>query len=149
MKIFSIFFAAAFLFVACKKKNDNNCIPVSADSEAAGIAAFCNAYGISYTMDSNGIYYQVIDRGSGAIASDDSVITITYTTSLLSGDVIDDHSTDPVTSPLKDFIEGWRLAIPHIQEGGHIKMVIPSSLAYGCTGIAGLVPPNSPLYSDL
>ena len=122
---------------------------VSPASEASAIAAFCTDYGIDYTVDSNGIYYQVVDPGAGATASLDSIITVTYTTSLLSGDVIDDHSDSAISLPLNQFIEGWRLAIPYIQEGGHIKMVIPSALSYGCTGIPGLVPSNSPLYYDV
>jgi FKBP-type peptidyl-prolyl cis-trans isomerase len=36
-----------------------------------------------------------------------------------------------------------------MQKGGHMKMVVPSSLAYGCTGIPGVIPPNTPLYFDI
>ncbi len=150
MKNFFIFFVAVLLLAACKKQHDGGCAPVTASSEAASIAAFCNANVINYTIDSNGIYYQITDQGSGSKANPASVITATYSTSLLSGQVIDTtHFTNPVTLPLNQFIEGWRLAIPYIQQGGHIKMVIPSSLAYGCTGIQNLVPSNAPLYYDV
>jgi FKBP-type peptidyl-prolyl cis-trans isomerase FkpA len=150
MNKFFIFFAAAFIFIACTKKNGTNCNPVSPASESSAMAAFCNTYGIAYTVDSNGIYYQVIDPGSGETAGPDSTITVTYTTTLLNGVIIDTmHLTSPLTNPLNQFIEGWVIAIPYIQKGGHIKMVIPSALAYGCTGITGLVPPNSPLYYDV
>lgn len=150
MKKFFIFFAAALIFVACKKQHDSGCSPVTPDSEAASIAAFCTANGINYAIDSNGIYYQVIDPGSGSRAGMDSVITATYSTSLLSGQVIDTtYFTNPVTRTLNKFIEGWRIAIPYIQEGGHIKMVIPSALAFGCTGVQNLVPSNAPLYYDV
>ena len=149
MRRLLLFVSAALVFIACNKKNDPGCMPVSPDSESSSIATFCNDYGIDYTVDSNGIYYQIIDPGSGETASLDSIVTVTYTTSLLTGDIIDDHSDSAITLPLKQFIEGWRIAIPYIQEGGHIKMVIPSALAYGCTGIEGLVPANSPLYYDV
>jgi len=149
MNKFFIFLAAAFIFIACSKKNDTTCNPVSPASESNAIAAFCTSNGIVYSVDTNGIYYQIVDEGSGETASLDSIITVTYTTSLLNGEVIDDHSVDPVSLPLNQFIEGWRIAIPYIQEGGHIKMVIPSALAYGCTGIPNVVPPNSPLYYDV
>jgi len=149
-KVFTFFVAAFLIFTACKKQHDGGCVPVTPSSESASIASFCTANGINATTDSNGIYYQIIDRGSGSKANMDSVITVTYSTSLLNGQVVDTtHFITPVTLPLNQFIEGWRIAIPYIQEGGHIKMVIPSSLAYGCTGIQNLVPSNAPLYYDV
>lgn len=148
MKNFTRVFFAAFIFIACNKKNDTSCMPVSAQSEAASIASFCTSNGITYTVDSNGIYYQIIDAGSGITPNENSVITVTYTASTLNGNVIEDKTTAPVTAPLNQFIEGWRIAIPYIQKGGHIKMIIPSSMAYGCTG-TNTIPPNSPLYYDV
>lgn len=121
-------------------------IPPSA--EADQIAAFCNARGINYTVDTNGIFYQVIDQGTGLRPDLNSSITVTYTTSMLDGNVIEDKISPPVTLPLSQFIEGWRIALPYIQKGGHIRMVIPSSLAYGCTG-TNTVLPNAPLYYDV
>ena len=139
----------ALAFITCSKKNNTACAPVSPSAESGKIVNFCNTNGITYTVDSNGIYYQVITPGSGTIPTINSVITVTYTTATLDGKVLEDKSTTPVTLPLNQFIEGWRLAIPYIQQGGHIKMVLPSSLAYGCTGISNFVAPNSPLYYDV
>lgn len=134
--------------ISCKKDN-STCSPVSPDEESAQIAAFCNAHTINYIVDSNGIYYQVVDQGSGAKPGMSSTITVTYTTSTLDGSIIEDNTVTPVTKPLSDFIEGWRLALPYLQKGGRIKMVVPSALAYGCTGISNLIPPNTPLYYDV
>lgn len=136
-------------FIACKKKNDNACVPVMPQDEATQMAAFCTANNITPTVDNNGIYYQVIDQGSGITPTENSTITVTYTASTLDGNVVEDKTTTPVTTQLNQFIEGWRLAIPYIQKGGHIKMVIPSSLAFGCTGQSNIIPPNAPLYYDV
>lgn len=150
MRTLFIFLSAALIFASCKKQHDGGCSPATPASEAASIVAFCTANNINYTVDGNGIYYQVIDPGSGSRAGMDSIITATYSTSLLNGQIIDTtHFTAPVTLPLNKFIEGWRIAIPYIQEGGRIKMIIPSALAYGCTGIQNLVPANAPLYYDV
>lgn len=150
MKKFILLCITPLLFIACKKQHDNNCLPEPAETEANNIAAYCNANGIAYTVDTNGIYYQVVDPGTGAKPNVNSKITVTYSTDLLTGEIIDTtHLTNPVSQPLSQFIEGWRIAIPYIQQGGHIKMVIPSSLAYGCTGIKNLVPPNAPLFYDV
>ena len=144
-----VLFSATMLFLIACKKNDSGCMSVPPADEAGALAAFCIADGIDYTVDSNGIYYEIVDPGSGATASLDSLITVSYTTSLLNGDLIEDYSDSAITLPLSKFIEGWRIAIPYIHEGGHIKMVIPSALAYGCSGSAGLVPPDSPIYNDV
>jgi FKBP-type peptidyl-prolyl cis-trans isomerase FkpA len=150
MKSFFTFFISALIFVACKKQNNDSCAPVPPSSEAASIAAFCTANGINAIADSNGIYYQVISPGSGAQPNLNSTITVTYSTSLLNGQIVDStHFVTPFTLQLSKFIEGWQIAIPYIQEGGHIKMVIPSALAYGCVGVENLVPSNSPLYCDV
>ena len=149
MKKFLLASSVAVLMIACNKKNDSACTPVPPSSEASAISGFCTSNGINATVDSNGIYYQIIDPGSGARPTMNSTITVTYTASLLDETVIDDHSSNPITQPLGSFIEGWIIAIPYIQQGGHIKMIIPSSLAYGCTGSQGIVPPNSPLYFDV
>lgn len=123
---------------------------VAAASESEQITAFCNSNSINYTVDENSIYYQIIDHGSGVPLSLASVVTVTYTASTLDGNIVEDNTTTPVTSPLSQFIECWRIALPYIQKGGHIKMVSPSSLAYGCTGLLSRnVPPNAPLYYDI
>lgn len=148
MRYILLFFAALIVF-SCRKQHDANCSPVMPAAESASIASFCRSNGINYTIDTNDIYYQVLDPGTGSRPKMSSVITATYKTSLLSGQIIDtSHLTTPVVLPLSQFIEGLRIAIPYIQKGGHIKMVIPSFLAYGCTGIDNLVPGNSPLYYD-
>jgi FKBP-type peptidyl-prolyl cis-trans isomerase len=148
MKYTIILLLASLSFITCNKKSDTACTPASAASESSEIAAFCNANGINYVVDPNGIYYQIIDPGSGVTPNANSTITVTYTASTLDGNIVEDNTTSSVTLPLSQFIEGWLIAIPYIQKGGHIKMVIPSSLAYGCTG-TNKVAPNSPLYYDI
>ncbi|MBV9962068.1 MAG: FKBP-type peptidyl-prolyl cis-trans isomerase [Parafilimonas sp.] len=148
MKRIGILLFTILYITSCSKKNDPGCMSVPPGEEASSMAAFCKKNSIIYTVDSNGIYYQVLDQGSGITPNDNSIITATYIAKTLDGNVIEDNSTTPVTSPLYKFIEGWRIAIPYIQKGGHIKMVIPSSLAFGCTG-SDKVAPNSPVYYDV
>ena len=149
MKKIVILLSTVFIFITCSKKNDDHCTPATPESESEEMTAFCNAQGITCTVDTNGIYYQVIDQGSGMTPNLNSMITVTYEASTLDGNVVEDKTTSPVTKQLNKFIEGWRLALPYIQQGGRIKMILPSVLAYGCTGISGTVPPNSPLYYDI
>ena len=142
MKKIIILISTAFIFITCNKKDDNHCTPVTPQSESDEMAAFCNAQGINYMIDNNGIY-------SGITPNTNSLVTVTYKALTLDGNVVEDKTADPVTKQLNEFIEGWRIALPYIQKGGRIKMIIPSSLAYGCIGISNLIAPNSPLYYDV
>lgn len=149
MKFLSILSIAFLTFISCNKSSNNGCTSVQPKEESASIATFCTANHINYTVDTNGIYYQIIDPGSGARPTDNSTITVIYSTTLLSGQLVDTSAqTTAVSFPLYQVIEGWRIAIPYIQKGGHIKFVLPSTYAYGCTGNRS-VPPNSPLYFDV
>jgi FKBP-type peptidyl-prolyl cis-trans isomerase FkpA len=148
MKKIILLLFIVFSFLTCKKGHEG-CDSAKPDSEFPQMTSFCNANGINYIVDTNGIYYQVIDQGSGVTPNIKSIITVTYTASTLDGNIVD-NTTTPVTNTLSEFIEGWRIAIPYIQKGGHIKMVLPSSLAYGCTGISDhAIAPNSPLYYEV
>jgi len=44
-------------------------------------------------------------------------------------------------------IAGWQIGLPLIHKGGEIKLIVPSSLAYGCGN--GPLPANSILYFDI
>jgi FKBP-type peptidyl-prolyl cis-trans isomerase len=46
-------------------------------------------------------------------------------------------------------IDGWKIGLPLIKKGGRIKLIIPSALAYSCTGAGTSIPPNTPLYFDV
>lgn len=132
---------------------DNTCSPKSAASEAAQIQAYALANGINATAHSSGLYYEIINPGSGVAATANSNIVITYTGKLTNGTIFDQQTTPNNTTanppwPLNQLIEGWRFGIPLIQEGGHIKLIIPSALAYGCTG-KNSIPGDAILFFDI
>ena len=125
------------------------CVPLTPQSEEAQIVAYASANGITATKHSSGLYYQIITPGSGAAPSLNSKVFITYTGKLLNGTQFD-QATNPSTTgwALGSLIEGWQIGLPLIKKGGKIKLIIPSSLAYGCNG-AGPIAPNSVLYFDI
>lgn len=113
------------------------------------IEAFAAANGITATAHSSGLYYEIMDMGTGPKATPSSRISITYTGKLMSGQTFDEQLA-PNVNPwsLNGLIEGWIVGIPLINEGGHIKLLIPSSLAYGCERYYE-IPANSVLYFDI
>jgi FKBP-type peptidyl-prolyl cis-trans isomerase len=144
-----------FSGVSCLK-NSTACAPKSPASELAQIQAYCATNGITPTIHPSGLVYQIIDPGSGATATMNSKIVITYTGKLVNGSVFDQRTTPNNTaatgteSPwaMNRLIEGWQVGIPLIQKGGRILLVVPSSMGYSCSGY-GMIPGNSILFFDI
>lgn len=147
MKKFGIFYlVVAIVFTACKA--DNGCKNVSPSSEEQQIISFAAANGISAVKHGSGMYYQIISNGSGTTPGLTSTVTISYVGKRLDGSVFDQPAA-PISYKLSDFIEGWKVGLPLIQKGGHIKLIIPSSMAYGCTGHPPVIGSNLVLYFDI
>lgn len=135
-----------FMNGSCIK--DDVCHDKSIDSERPAITSFAAANSINATAHSSGVYYQVMNPGSGATPNSNSNVTVKYMGKRLDGTIFDDKTATPVTFRLGDVILGWQSGLPLIQKGGSIKLIIPSSLGYGCTGF-GAVPSNTILYFEI
>ena len=107
--------------------------------------AYCTANNITYTTHPSGILYQIITPGAAAKPNLCESVSMTYTGLLLNGTKFD---AGTISYALSELIMGWQISVPLIGKGGHIKVVIPSSLGYG-TRAAGTIPANSPLYFDI
>ena len=138
---------SAFLFWGCVKNKTCDLNPPS--SEAPQIVAYASANSMAVAAHPSGLYYEIINPGSGGAPSASSRIFITYEGKLLDGTIFD-HQDVPNTSGwlLSGLIEGWRIGLPLIQKGGRIKLLIPSALAYGCEPYQSL-PGSSILFFDI
>ncbi len=145
-KIFPIFLLP-ILLAGCVK-GTAPCTDATVASEKNYIVQFCTDKSIAYTIDPSGLYYQVLDPGTGDSPSLTSTITVSYNSTFLDGTTLQNTSA-PITGVLNQYIAGWQIGLQKIKKGGHILLVIPSSLAYGCGGYLGTVPPNSVLYFDI
>lgn len=79
----------------------------------------------------SGIKYQVITPGTGTdVISEFSTLTVTYTGRNLDGKIFD--SGTGIVFRLDQLIKGWQIILPgKITEGGKMRVIIPSHLAYG------------------
>ena len=68
---------------------------------------------------------------------------------LSDGSVFDQTKTTPATFPLKRLIKGWQVALPMCREGGTVRIIIPSGMAYGIRARSKAIPPNSILVFDV
>lgn len=129
-------------FTACTN------LPVTSDS--AALLHFARMNNITPSLDTTGLYYQILDSGQGASPLPTSKIFVSYTATFLNGTIFD--STTNFTNTgyvLNSLIEGWQIGLSKIKTGGRIKLLIPSALAYCCGGSGTTVPSNTPIFFDV
>jgi FKBP-type peptidyl-prolyl cis-trans isomerase FkpA len=154
MKIFCLFLIATFFVIgniSCSKDNNssNSCTPATPQSEQAQIVAYTSTNGIIATAHSSGLYYEVINPGSGVNPGASSKVYVKYTGKLTNGTVFDSQNDSSKTGwLLGNLISGWQIGLPLIKKGGIIRLIIPSSMGYGCLA-AGTIPANSILYFEI
>ena len=98
--------------------------------------------------------------GSGAEASAGARIGVHYTGWLYDAKAIKMHGKKfdssydrhrPIFLVLGEHrvIQGWEQGLLGMKVGGKRTLVIPPALAYGATGVAGLIPPDATLIFDV
>jgi len=97
---------------------------------------------------SSGMYYQIMEKGTGGSPELCSQILVDYTGKLRNGTVFD--SGNSIRFTLGSLIEGWKTGIPLVQRGGSIILYVPPSLGYGYydvkdSGNNVVIPANSML----
>lgn len=137
-KVVFVAFLSSLLFVNPGCLKNNACSNKSIDSERSTITAYGAAQGLTLIEHSSGVFYQIISPGSGTTPSSTSVISVKYTGKLLNGQIFDNQVSTPVSLNMNEVIKGWQDGLPLIQKGGSIRLIVPSSLGYGCTGFGGV-----------
>lgn len=130
---------------ACSKNNpvDNFDYEAQYKLDTAAIGKYVKEKGIPAVKHSSGVYYQIIEPGTGSVTYNDGTnVTVDYEGRLLDGTVFDSSRGNAVTLTLGNLITGWRIGIPLIQKGGKIRLLIPSYLGYGNVA-KGPIPKNS------
>jgi len=116
--------------------------------EIATILSTVQAKTIDTTGSVGGVYYKILKEGEGALVTINDTLVVNYKGQLLNGFVFDETKDKPATFPLKRLIKGWQIGLPFCRQGGKIRLIIPSSLAYSIRNL-GEIPPNSPLIFDV
>ncbi|MFO8028681.1 MAG: FKBP-type peptidyl-prolyl cis-trans isomerase [Cyclonatronaceae bacterium] len=84
-------------------------------------------------ITNSGLMYRVIREGEGDVPELDSRVSVHYTASLVSGDVIDSsyERGEPLEFTVGELISGFAEGILLMQEGAEYELVVPPELAYG------------------
>ena len=99
----------------------------------------------------SGLVYKVLKEGTGAMPKATDTVEVHYEGKLINGEIFDSslQRGKPVTFPLNQVIKGWTEGVQKVKEGGKIKLVIPSDLAYGTNGAPPKIPGGATLVFDV
>ncbi|HEY9053558.1 MAG TPA: peptidylprolyl isomerase [Rectinemataceae bacterium] len=103
--------------------------------------------------DADGIYQKVIRKGVGEPPAKGNLVSVIYKGMLLDGTVFDQSALSG--GPFKftigsgEIIEGWEKVVSTMRKGEKRLVVIPPELAYGSSGIGGVIPADAYLVFEL
>jgi len=131
------------LFAGCKKDDDKDYGPIDEKIITDSLAA----NNIDAQRDPSGLYYKIINAGSGNVPAF-AYVTLFYKGYLTNGQVFDQTKSEAVTFNLGRLIPGWQIGIPKVGKGGKIQLFVPSALGYGGRA-TGSIPANSVLIFEV
>ena len=99
----------------------------------------------------DGVYYEVLTEGTGAIPADTNRVEVNYEGKLLNDTIFDSsyQRGEPATFRLNQVITGWTEGLQLMEEGAKYRFFIPYRLGYGENGAGTLIPPYSTLIFDV
>ncbi len=101
--------------------------------------------------DPAGIFYHVLEAGSGVTPEWGSRVRVHYNGYTLDGRKFDstfDRNED-FTFYVGNVVSGWNLSLYHLRPGGRGVFLIPAHLAYGSKGFGRLVGPDEHLLFEI
>jgi len=119
----------------------------SSISEEEQMLAFAKKNNINYTKDPSGLWYEIINPGTGTKPRATSTVSAAYIGTFMNEKIFDSTSK-PIDFGLNGVIQGWTIGLQLIAPGGEIKLIIPSTLGYGPSDYRS-IPGGSPLYFNV
>ena len=99
----------------------------------------------------SGLAFKILSEGKGNNPNPTDTVKVHYHGKLIDGTVFDSSKDrgQPITFPLNRVIKGWTEGVQKVKEGGKIKLVIPSDLAYQDSGAPPKIPGGATLIFDV
>jgi FKBP-type peptidyl-prolyl cis-trans isomerase FkpA len=129
------------VMISCSKKyecNYNGCDYPAVAAEITALQGHITTNGINAEKDCSGVFYTILEQGTGEWFDACSDVTVSYKGMRLSDNFIFDQTVDASTGQefyrrfnLGGLIAGWRSTLTKIKRGGKIRLYIPPSLGYG------------------
>lgn len=101
--------------------------------------------------DPSGLVFVPLAPGTGPIPTATDVVKVDYAGTFADGTVFDATARkgEPAVIPLERAIRCWREALPKMKVGARAQLACPPALAYGATGLPGVIPPDATLFFDI
>ena len=115
------------------------------------IIEFLIEKGWQIQYDPSGIFYHILEQGSGVHPEWGSRVKVHYNGYTLDGRKFDStfDRNEPFTFYVGNVVKGWNLALYHLKPGGRGVFLIPAHLAYGSAGFGRLVGPDEHLLFEI
>lgn len=106
-----------------------------------------NAKNEGVKQTASGLQYKALSEGSGAKPDSNAEVEVHYEGRLIDGTIFDSsyQRGEPISFLLAQVIPGWREGVQLMPVGSKYEFYISYELAYGPSGIPGVIPPYSTL----
>lgn len=111
------------------------------------IQVYLKKHKLNLTKTASGVYFKVLEMGTGPEIRYNDIIQVIYKGELLDGTVFDQQYS-PVEYTLKNLIPAWKEVLVGLPEGTALMMVVPPHMGYGSQD-NGDIPSNSALFFDM
>lgn len=137
----AVLFFCVVSFTSCEEE------PTQLEQDIEAIDKYLAENNIDADVHPSGLRYEIVNIGSGISPTLYDNVEVSYVGKLMSDGTVFDATAagETVTFPLGNLIEGWKIGLPLIEEGGKIILYIPSSMGYGSRGVPGKIPGNANL----
>lgn len=103
------------------------------------------------TVTESGLQLELLKKGDGPRPKKTDSVKVDYIGKLIDGTEFDNSSKhgEPVILTVDQVIPAWSEGLQLMEVGSKIRLVVPSELAYGETGAAPVIEPNSVLIFEI
>lgn len=140
--------ASLMALAGCLKDNEGISFEEQLQRDIEIIDDYLTENAIVAEAHESGLRYVIHEGGSGDQPTLEQCVKFNYSGKFLSsGQEFD--SGENAKLPLYILIDGFKVGLPLIAEGGSITLYIPSGLAYGPTGYPPTIPANANLIFEV
>lgn len=133
-------------FISC---NDDEKEMTNLGQTEADIISYIEANNLVAERTEAGVYYVTETKGEGKTPDSDAYVKVNYKAYLLDGSVFDQSEAEGISFDLLNLIPGFKDGIVNFNVGGKGTIIMPPSLAYGDSGISGVIPGGAIIIFDI